>query len=475
MVRGRDVTFPWLLAIVFLLPLPLGSNRDWLWMPLAAATFLLAAVVCNQLLREQATTSRALREAWPAHLALGTWLVFGAIQFLVPMPWLGRAGNTISVEPAISASVWFQSLFLVVLFSLTLQLARSRRRVRRLMGVMVLAGVVQATYGALMTLSDLEFGAFGPKEHGIGLATGTFINRNHFAGFLELCLAVGLGALVAELGESQTASSTRAQIRNLAATLLGPKMRLRLSLAVMVVALVLSRSRMGNTAFFASLLITGALALLLMRRPPRSLVILLVSLLAIDILIVGTWFGVEQVVDRIQETGQYNETTGRYQDEDRLDVDAETLIAFAGYRWLGSGGGTFYTVFPSHRPADVAAYFDHAHNDYFEFLLEYGLLGVVPLVAFLLMSAATALHALRRRRDPLMKGVGFAVLMAVAAMGIHATVDFNLHIPANAAYFMMILALAWIAQRHRSRNGSGSRGRDGSVDRSEPELLKNEE
>jgi len=34
---------------------------------------------------------------------------------------------------------------------------------------------------------------------------------------------------------------------------------------------------------------------------------------------------------------------------------------------------------------------------------------------------------------------------------MHATVDFNLQIPSNAATFMLVLALAWIASYHSSR------------------------
>lgn len=62
-----------------------------------------------------------------------------------------------------------------------------------------------------------------------------------------------------------------------------------------------------------------------------------------------------------------------------------------------------------------------------------------------LTSFATALAALKRRRDPLMRGMAFASLMGTIALLIHSTVDFNLQIPANAATFMVILALGWLA------------------------------
>ena len=56
-----------------------------------------------------------------------------------------------------------------------------------------------------------------------------------------------------------------------------------------------------------------------------------------------------------------------------------------------------------------------------------------------------ALMAQWQRRDPLMRGMSFACIMGVTSILIHSWVDFNLQIPANAAYFMVLLALGWIA------------------------------
>ncbi|PXF28869.1 hypothetical protein WH50_24025 [Pokkaliibacter plantistimulans] len=46
---------------------------------------------------------------------------------------------------------------------------------------------------------------------------------------------------------------------------------------------------------------------------------------------------------------------------------------------------------------------------------------------------------------PLLRDISFAPIMAIIALGIHSTVDFNLQIPANAATFLTILALSWVA------------------------------
>jgi hypothetical protein len=50
--------------------------------------------------------------------------------------------------------------------------------------------------------------------------------------------------------------------------------------------------------------------------------------------------------------------------------------------------------------------------------------------------------------------MGLASIMAIVALLMHSFTDFNLHIPANAATFMVVMALAWVS-RFGSR-GSGA-------------------
>ena len=65
-----------------------------------------------------------------------------------------------------------------------------------------------------------------------------------------------------------------------------------------------------------------------------------------------------------------------------------------------------------------------------------------------------ALIAQWRRRDPLMRGMSFACIMGVTSILIHSWVDFNLQIPANAAFFMVLLALGWISLYLDRREGA---------------------
>ena len=62
-----------------------------------------------------------------------------------------------------------------------------------------------------------------------------------------------------------------------------------------------------------------------------------------------------------------------------------------------------------------------------------------------------------QRQSPLMKAMGFAATMAMIAIFLHSWTDFNLQISANAATFMVILALPYVAMTVDRREGS-SRG-----------------
>ncbi|MEY8212536.1 MAG: O-antigen ligase family protein, partial [Gammaproteobacteria bacterium] len=158
----------------------------------------------------------------------------------------------------------------------------------------------------------------------------------------------------------------------------------------------------------------------------------------IDLAVVGTFFGMEKVVNRIENT-TLNTIS-------RDEVNIYALELFKDNLWTGTGAGSFYGVFPEYREEDVGmTYFNHAHNDYMQFAIELGLIGFIPLLTVAALSFVVALKAMRKRRDSLMRGLSFSSMMAIMAFGIHSTVDFNLQIPANAATFMVVLALAWLS------------------------------
>ena len=253
-----------------------------------------------------------------------------------------------------------------------------------------------------------------------------------------MSLGIGIGMMIAQL-EDKPARDWKTFARDVLTVILSAKAALRVLLVVMVVALVMTRSRMGNTAFFASLLVTGLAALLLSRKSaPRGTIVLIASLILIDVLVVGAWFGVERTIKRIEQTTIE-------QVEERVDPSVYAIRIFDDYPAFGTGGGTFYTAFTRYRGRDIEPFYDHVHNDYMQVLTETGVIGFVLAGLAVLWSYACAVIALYRRRDPVARGVAFGAMMGITAIGIHSTVDFNLQIPANAMLFSILLALGWLA------------------------------
>jgi len=232
--------------------------------------------------------------------------------------------------------------------------------------------------------------------------------------------------------------------------LTGEKVLLRLLLAIIVIALVMTRSRMGNTAFFASMIVTGVMALYFIRYKTRSTVILLSSMLIIDMAIVGTYFGADELVERLKESSQDTES--------RDEVARDVIDIWKEYPILGTGSGTFTHVYPSLKSEAVVTsrVYNNAHNDILQFLSEFGLPAFLVLCWIVGYALSNVVNAMRKRHSHFSKGIGFGSMMAVIALMIHSTVDFNLQIPANAFMFMLVLALSavsrWTPRKiHRDR------------------------
>ncbi len=425
------------LAILVWAPLPLASNRDWLWSLLNLSVFLLAAFTLLIGMLRPISNSAVLIRSWPMILLWSAWLCLLLLQAFAILPGI----QTVDLDA--SRDFLLRSLALFVFFLLTLVLVDSRRRLVQLAWVMVLAGAFQAFYGSVMTLSGIEYGFLTEKEHYRGVATGTFVNRNHLAGFLEMTLAVGIGLLLAGLNEN-VINGFKNHLRNTVQWFLSKKIILRVLLAVMVVGLVLTHSRMGNSAFFISLSIAGLIWLVLeKKKPKRGVVFLLATLFIIDIVIVGTWFGIEKVADRLENTSALTES--------RDEVNRDSLVYLEDYFWFGSGAGTFRSVFPAYRQADIPVFWDHAHNDIIQFAVETGVIGLGLLMNILLFSVLKALQQMRSAERSIMRGMAFATLMGVTSLIIHSAVDFNLQIPANSLYFVVLLALPWVALKRNIR------------------------
>ena len=437
----------WALCVwLSVVALPIGSNRPWALGITLPCLLLIAVAVCWQ-------TPRATGSPVPAWMSYGPTLLLAVFLGLIVLQRLPLGGAPHSVIPARTSIYLLQAAGCAVTFWLVIALADSSAKLRLLMHGIVAAGLVQALLAIYLLAAD-HYIVVLDNELGItDYATGTFQNRNHLAAFLNLSLASGIGLLMARLTRHPTQRNWRQLARDGLGLLLGSRGRLRLLLTLMVIVLIATRSRMGNAAFLAGLMCAALTFAAFTPGRRRSIGILLASLLVVDLALVGTWVGLDKVVERLSSTALAStETTSRTPAPAEESLQQRILPAIDGlgivreHPLLGTGGGTFFVTYMAHARAD-RGFFNHAHNDYLEIAADTGLIGLAALGSLALLSLAACLHVLRGRRNRTARAAAFAALMGIVCIGLHSFVEFNLQIPAVAMLFSAIVALPFAAAR----------------------------
>jgi O-antigen ligase len=265
-----------------------------------------------------------------------------------------------------------------------------------------------------------------------GSAVGTYTNRNHLAGLIEMALPLSIALLFYTAGKGRGGGRGA---RNRAAFLGSVRgqeaVRYGVALVLLLVAVAFTRSRTGIALAILGILLSVALY---SRRiggdnafgPIGSLVAIALGLtLAIGLVPILDRFSAENVVDN-----------------ERWTIFSSTLTGIGTFFPLGAGPGTFQEVYPSFQPLEIGHWFiNRAHNDYLEWVFEGGVLAVAVIAALL------ALYALQwgrvwssgewSRLRFVQAGAGLGMLLIL----LHELVDYNLHIPANQVFFAVLAGI----------------------------------
>lgn len=242
-----------------------------------------------------------------------------------------------------------------------------------------------------------------------GVPFGPFVNRNHFAGLMGMLVPLGLGLAITQQEK-------------------GKKLLFGFMTVIMAVSLFFSLSRGGITSFFAGM---SLFALLMLQRNRESRKVWIIAFFIAVVLSYVIYLGIDPIIERFYKT----DVSG----EERLLVWSSTWNAIKDFWPTGSGLGSFLNIFHLYSPLSVqGGIYDHAHNDYLEFLLETGLPGAFFLLAFLsLMIYTVTRNRLQGSNDVLRT----AALSAAFTMMVHSFFDFNLHILSNMLVFACVLGM----------------------------------
>jgi O-antigen ligase len=254
------------------------------------------------------------------------------------------------------------------------------------------------------------------------LAKGTYFNRNHFSGLLEMCLPFAAIYALVLFRRFRSARSGRVW-RALAfgAATAGA--------IAMLLAIVCSLSRTGFLAVTFSLVV---LAILLL-RPGAFYSRTAVAITVVVVLLLFFVLPSNRLLDRYNELFSGNGPSGT-----RMQVWKAAAGLISAYPVFGCGAGSFESAFNRYNPLPFLTV-DFAHNDYLQGLAELGIAGFAIVAAFLFTTVLQAIRATSTEAPPESRALGFACTGALAAILFHSFSDFNLYIPANA------MLVAWIA------------------------------
>jgi O-antigen ligase len=400
--------------------------------------------------------------AAPAHFPIASPLILAALVLsqVCPLPisfatLLGRARSepsgsshfTVSLAPHQTVSHLLLLVTYLTAFYLTLVLCRNRRAKKRLVYALVSLGVFEALYGLVQYLTGWQQIFTYVKKYYLEEATGTYINRNHFAGFLEIILpfAVVLAFLSAELLVTNTLGE-RTLLRRLFSNPELPRLVFWFFLVIVLfAALVLSRSRMGIISALVSLFVIVALAgTASMRARTRAAVVALFLLSVLGLLV---WIGSDPVMNRFETLGHESNLSG----QNRIAIWRDTIGLIRRHPFVGTGLGSFPVVYPSVQTVFLNLLVEHAHCDYLEVASELGLPGAVLVFGSIFWVLVHAVRQYRKTGEHFDKAVSLGCIGSITAILVHSLADFNLYIPANALVFTVILALAR-SQHLQNRN-----------------------
>jgi len=259
---------------------------------------------------------------------------------------------------------------------------------------------------------------------------GPYMNHSHYAGLMEMLVPFPL--VLAMAGYSSFPARV---LCSFAGVIMGS-------------SILLSQSRGGVIAFVIELGVLTVLAA--QRRPKRRQLALLASfclLLFFCFLLVrphGLW-------DRFMLLSGHGH---KVQDEHRLAMAEDSLHMVRARPLLGWGFGNFAAVYPSFRSFYTDLNVNAAHNDFLELTAETGLAGLALVIAFLYLLYGRGIRNARYWRRSPRASTALAALVGCTGLVAHSFSDFNLQVPANAAWFFVLAAIATGAVAQSAREGS---------------------
>ncbi|MDY6856656.1 MAG: O-antigen ligase family protein [Thermodesulfobacteriota bacterium] len=342
--------------------------------------------------------------------------------------------RSLSIHSRATSIELIKILTYIGIFFLVITTIKTRQQIKRIVIMIIITGFLLSLFGIFQYFTwNGKIYWFNELTHG-GTPFGPYVNKNHFAGYMVMVIPLAIGFLISpsridnfEFGRSRYyLTDFESQIsRNILLVFM---------VIIMIAALFLTLSRGGIMSFLLSMVFLTSLSLSSRRSKKKGTLFLIIIFTFSSLFLI--WLGIDPIIDRLS-TLKNTDKIGHQ----RLSVYRDTTQIIGDFPLLGTGLGTFKDIYPSYRTTESTLTFNHAHNDYLEILSDTGLLGGILIIGALLVILVIITKRLANRRNPFVVSITLGGITGIVAMLFHSIADFNMHIPANATMFCIILAL----------------------------------
>jgi O-antigen ligase len=409
---GESLLLGGVFGLLFFGPLAFGATENWAIFVLEAGTILLFAFW----VWKQSTSEEWRVRDHPLFKPMALFATVVVIQLV--FGWTAYRHDT-----------FFQgALYLAygLLVFLAVQTLRKSSQAKILAVAITVYGIAVSSFALLQGLSP------NGKLYWIratrGWIYGPYVSHNNYAGLMEMLVPVPLVFCLTRYAAGQ--------MRIVIAT----------GAALMAGTIFFSGSRGGMISFVVEMILFAMVVVKIQKGTKLAATAGIFAVVTVALLM---WVGGVELSKRVATIGA--ETRQELAGGLRWTIDKDGVRMFAHKPVLGWGLGTFPTAYPRFRTFYTTFFINDAHNDYLQMLVETGLAGFAAVLWFLVVVYRNAFRKLADWPDNINGAVTLACLLGLTGIVVHSLVDFNLQIPANAAWFYVLCAVAASPYRLESR------------------------
>jgi O-antigen ligase len=392
-------------------PFAFGAVQPWAWSWLAVAAALLLVLWAAGSVRQ-----RELAVFWsPLYIPALLFLLLGGLQL---------AGHS-TLDPIATREAFLKLSTNCLFFLVAGQLGATASEANwRQFGLWVTVFVfVLAVFSILQFFSSQGLIYWSVK--GQGWAFGPYVNHNHYAGLMEMLIPISV-AYVASRPRHHPG-----------------RVILVFAASVAIVSLLLSGSRGGMLSLLSEVVILAAILYWRGAAEDWRRLARVGPLAILTVLLLFFWLDPGEISARLATVVRLARSTD-VSPAQREAVALDSLRILRQHPWLGAGLGTFEVAYPQHQSFPSDYVWEHAHNDYAEALVESGFSGGLLILLALGIFLSFAFRGAADRLQHPEGKIQLGAALACCGLLVHSFFDFNLHVPANAAWFAVCAAAATV-------------------------------